>query len=127
MSRWPDLARRRAAEAAALGHAGDVVPGQARSRAVSNLTTAVPEMPASGCVRPDMGGEDDSQITEPIEFVMIPPRRGVVASCPARPGHELARHFGVRRHAVGCRRWMSIKDGVYWRCSTRIAARGHAL
>jgi hypothetical protein len=35
--------------------------------------------------------------------------------------------FRVRGHTVRCRCWMSVRDGVYLRSGTRIAARGRGL
>ena len=49
------------------------------------------------------------------------------ARCPARPGNERLRGSRARAHPRGCRRWRSVKDGVYWRSSSRIAARSRGL
>ena len=42
-------------------------------------------------------------------------------------GNERLRGSRARAHPLGCRRWRSVKDGVYWRSSSRIAARSRGL
>ena len=53
--------------------------------------------------------------------------RVALGACPAHVTSALGfcPRGGTRDRR--CRRWMLVKDGVYWRCSTRIAARGCGL